>query len=691
MSTKLHTCPSCGSSQPTEDADFCLRCRFPMMLIAGKYRLEKLLAEGGQGMVYLARHIHLDRDPLRVIKVVKQELFEQMPTLAARFRREVQVTSALAQRCQHIIKIYDDFGTIPSLGRFYVMEYLEGKSLSQWLHGPDQLPEIRTCLHIFHQLCDAMRYAHKEGIIHRDLKPDNIMLIDYEDEPLFLKVLDFGIARPTKEKGDKEQQITQGAIGTPEYMAPEQITGQPVDARADIYAMGVILFELLTGQTPHKANGTGQEAFFELVMKRMMEEPPLPSTLRPDRMIPKALEDVVMRAMSKAPNQRYDDVIQLKDAVRDAGRSARRNVDTILEDTTPSLDTSSPQDVSPMFTMDSTHIVSLDALPGNDEMDVDTSISFPSHVESSSHLESIQPTRSSTEELIQHVPSVYAEQELVYTSTPNPPTSEASMDFLATQAMSFDSFEHPETVHSGFQGEESEEYDSETVIAHAAPPPTHVHMAHSEGPSTPQQQTSSKVKLWFSIGSVFILILVSVLIWKRSFQSPQPSTKQKSIVAHVQTPIVRTRPTVRHKTTKIIHAPHIRPKKLQNKIKRTIRKKIKRSSKRRARKRLRSVIQRGPCPASTSNRHWIQLALTPRAAVVRYRGRNIRSFTKQSARVRSHVCIGFSARRAQLVIAYPQHRLCIIPISRSTKRLKVVLDRKREFEFGTNEYCKKAW
>jgi len=157
------------------------------MLIAGKYRLLRKLGEGGFGFVYLAEHIRLQKEAERVIKIIKPEVFSQSPSGQLRFEREVQMTSLLSQKCQHIVRIHDDFGEVPELGYFYVMEYLQGKPISSFIKDPNALPPISWCVHVFAQLCDAMRRAHEDGIIHQDLKPDNLMLIHYGDEPFMHK------------------------------------------------------------------------------------------------------------------------------------------------------------------------------------------------------------------------------------------------------------------------------------------------------------------------------------------------------------------------------------------------------------------------------------------------------------------------------------------------------------------------
>lgn len=307
----LHTleCPRCHTdfSETKKALDgqelaFCLKCQFPLILIAGKYRLESVLAEGGHGVVYKARHIYLRQDALRVVKILKSSVFD-VPGMQTRFIREVQVTSALSQKDEHIVRIYDDFGTLPNMGPFYVMEFLEGTRLDHFLAQQDRLIPLTFIVHIMKQLCTAMEYAHASDIIHRDLKPENLFLTHRKEEPYFLKVLDFGIAKPINQN---EFNITHGVLGTPYYMSPEQCLNLPMDARTDVYSMGCILYEMLTGAPPfhERHNNVGSDSLVGLLGAHIRQEPIPPSTLQPDRISPE-LERVVLCALAKEPEQRF--------------------------------------------------------------------------------------------------------------------------------------------------------------------------------------------------------------------------------------------------------------------------------------------------------------------------------------------------------------------------------------------------
>lgn len=325
------TCPSCQAELHSmlvdgSTPDFCLKCRFPLMLVANKYRLIRKFDEGGFAIIYEAKHIHLTRDPKRVIKVIKPEFLEN-ENLTSRFFREVQVTSALSQRNSHIVRIYDDFGEIPNLGYFYVMEFLEGKPLSDFLDDSDGILPLELCYRLFLQLCDAMQAAHSEQIIHRDLKPHNMFIIQQGRESHFLKVIDFGIAKPIGNSKEATQ-VTQGILGTPAYMAPEQCINKNVGAAADIYAMGCVLYEFLVGETPFVPRDPDEQdeiSVMEIMSAHLNKPPPpLESKQIPGRQIPPALERVVRKSLAKKPADRYASVEEFEQAFLQALPDAHR-------------------------------------------------------------------------------------------------------------------------------------------------------------------------------------------------------------------------------------------------------------------------------------------------------------------------------------------------------------------------------
>ena len=302
----LSQCPQCGiplDFKGSTPLSFCPTCQLPLMLIAGKYRLEKLLAEGGFGKVFLGYHAGLKgpgQKNWRVVKVIKPEIFE-VPGVSERFFREVQVTANLSEQNDHVVRIYDDFGEEPLLGHYYVMEYLRGQTLQELLKGRRRKPlDLSLAFHIFYQLCNAMAAAHRSGIIHRDLKPENIQLIQRGADSHFAKVLDFGLAKPLEQNQEAK---SKGLVGTPAYMSPEQCSNQEIDARSDIYSLGVIFYEMLTGNTPF---GLPHDRTIALIFAHMKEIPKPFAEAYPGIVIDEGLERAVMRSLAKSPAERYE-------------------------------------------------------------------------------------------------------------------------------------------------------------------------------------------------------------------------------------------------------------------------------------------------------------------------------------------------------------------------------------------------
>lgn len=321
----LEICPQCNTdlrpylalgSMPS----FCLQCRFPLMTIAGKYRLLATVGQGAVGTAYLARHLKLRHNADRVVKVIKEEMLKTHTTVQ-RFMREVQVTAELSERNDHIVRIYDDFGELPRLGYYYVMEFIRGESVRKYIQSQTHLPSLDWCVDIMGQLSDALHTAHAAGVIHRDLKPDNMMLTQKGSHPYYLKVLDWGIAKPLADETDAH--LTQGLVGTPHYMAPEQAMNQRIDARSDIYAMAVILYELLTGVNPFVAatgkKGRTHDSMVDLINAQLYLSPPTFTEILPQRQdISPALEAVIFKALSKNPAQRYSTVLEFWQAIQES-------------------------------------------------------------------------------------------------------------------------------------------------------------------------------------------------------------------------------------------------------------------------------------------------------------------------------------------------------------------------------------
>src|SRR5580698_1144363 len=225
------------------------------LTLSGRYLIERLIGEGGMGAVYLAEHMHIRK---RVaVKVLHAEM-SRLPEVVARFEREAMA----AAHIEHPnVAAATDFGKLDDGSFFLVLEYVEGQGLREAISAGRL--ELGRALHVMRQIASALWRAHALGIVHRDLKPENVMLVRREEDPDFVKVLDFGIAKvPVGELTNEEPAASAASgapkiltqlgmvYGTPEYMAPEQALGQPVDARADLYAVGVMMFEMITGGRP---------------------------------------------------------------------------------------------------------------------------------------------------------------------------------------------------------------------------------------------------------------------------------------------------------------------------------------------------------------------------------------------------------------------------------------------------------
>jgi eukaryotic-like serine/threonine-protein kinase len=265
----------------------------PGDVLAGKYRVERVIGEGGMGVVVAATHLQLGQ--LVALKFATVE----SGAAAARFLREAK--SAVRLRSEHVAKV-TDVGTLESGFPYMVMEYLEGQDLSEVLRVRGPLP-VSDAVGYVVQACEAVAEAHALGIVHRDLKPHNLFLTTGVTGLPKVKVLDFGISKTM----DSELALTRTAeiVGTPMYMSPEQLrSARDVDLRADIWALGVILYELLTGRLPFEA-----ENLPHLCTMVATETPKAPSVHRPD--LPPGLSEVVLRCLERAPEARFADAVEL--------------------------------------------------------------------------------------------------------------------------------------------------------------------------------------------------------------------------------------------------------------------------------------------------------------------------------------------------------------------------------------------
>ncbi len=299
----MKTCPVCSTEYP-DDVRFCpndgqtLRSSSPGQdlvgqVVADRYHVLKKLGEGGMGQVYLAEHVKMGRKS--AIKVLNPTMVYD-PDAVARFNRE----AANASRISHpsVCAIYD-FGETAEGLIYLAMEFVEGEPLTNVLEREGALPVARA-VNIFVQVADALQAAHDIGIVHRDLKPDNIMLARGRDGSDVVKVVDFGIAKAVT--GDDTQKVTKTGlvIGTPEFMSPEQLSGDTLDPRSDIYSLALVLFKMMTGKLPFAAS-TVQET----MVQRLTDEPLKLAAARPDRRFPPGLQATLDAALTRSPVDRY--------------------------------------------------------------------------------------------------------------------------------------------------------------------------------------------------------------------------------------------------------------------------------------------------------------------------------------------------------------------------------------------------
>ncbi len=285
-------------------------------VIDDRYRILERLGEGGMGAVFIAEHTKLRK---RVALKVIHAHFAGNHEIAARFAREA-MTSAHIEHPNVASAL--DFGALPEGGAYLVMQLVLGPSLSEYLAQRGALPYPEAC-QIAMQIADAVAAAHASGIVHRDLKPDNVILMPNEGAPATVKVLDFGIAH-VKAQNDAPDQVAKAitrmgvVIGTPGYMPPEQATGQPVDERVDLYALGVILWELLMGEAPF--NG----ATFSDIVTRQLNAPAPELVLNTAHDVPEELRKLLRSLLERSPADRASSASAVRDALRTfAAESAR--------------------------------------------------------------------------------------------------------------------------------------------------------------------------------------------------------------------------------------------------------------------------------------------------------------------------------------------------------------------------------
>jgi hypothetical protein len=304
----------CSTCQTRYPADFlvCPRDATPLedleagedpllgRLLGDSYQVVRLVGEGGMGRVYEARHLRL-RDRRFAVKVLHSE-FARQPEIVARFQREAESASIIGH--PNVCDVYDVHKTSDGVP-YLIGEFLEGEELGAYIKRVNRL-DVPTACNIARQVCRALAAAHARGIVHRDMKPENVFMAK-QGASSIVKVLDFGISKA----GQRDTRLTETGMimGTPSYMAPEQARGEKVDLRVDVYAIGALLYQMLTGERPFDS----QEPAATLTMV-LTQDPRRPRSLVPS--IPDALELIIQHAMAKDPHDRYQTSMELADALQ---------------------------------------------------------------------------------------------------------------------------------------------------------------------------------------------------------------------------------------------------------------------------------------------------------------------------------------------------------------------------------------
>ena len=314
----MKVCPVCAKeySDTTTlcvvDATVLQRPEDPLVgqTLAEKYLIEQLIKRGGMGAVYRGKHVLMDKTV--AIKVLRPSLALD-DAVVARFSREAKAASRISH--PHAVSV-TDFGEAENGVVFLVMEYLDGQTLKEVIRREGAMP-LERVVEIIRQVAGALDAAHQQGVVHRDLKSDNIMIAQTHAVD-WAKVLDFGIAKIQQPEGLRDVEITEAnlVVGTPQYMSPEQCSQtHPLDARSDVYSLGVIVYEMLAGRVPF----TGESPTV-IMMKQVQDAPPSLLAARPD--LPAGIGEVVERALAKQPVDRFQTAGELFEALSQAAAEA---------------------------------------------------------------------------------------------------------------------------------------------------------------------------------------------------------------------------------------------------------------------------------------------------------------------------------------------------------------------------------
>jgi serine/threonine protein kinase len=319
----------------------------------GSYRVTGILGKGGMGVVYQAIHPGIGK---KVAVKLLHARYSNQPETVMRFFREAKAVNEIHH--ENVIDVLD-FGKLPSGECYIIMEHLDGKPLTALVKNKEKIPLSRLG-HIMLQVCSALEAAHRRGIIHRDLKPDNVFLITRSARPDFVKLLDFGIAKLLYDDDVPIETNTGALIGTPLYMSPEQALGRKIDHQSDIYSLGILLYQLTTGEPPFYDNNP-----ISLAMKHVTKEAKPPREINPE--LSSALNDVILRCMAKEKTDRYQTMLDVAQAIGEACGVGVAPYVALLPDKTSELlgaeslslqDTMAPGETSPRASIEVTNPLS---------------------------------------------------------------------------------------------------------------------------------------------------------------------------------------------------------------------------------------------------------------------------------------------------------------------------------------------
>lgn len=282
---------------------------FAGRIVSDRYKLISPLGQGGFGFVYKAEHVDLGK-PFAIKFLHKQHELDS--EFLERFKREARVTSQLEH--PHIVGV-SDYGSDPMLGHFFVMDFLQGEELADYIDREGALPS-NTAVGMMLEITDGFAFAHSRGVVHRDVKTANIFLMSSTAVERYIKILDFGIARITDSSGkDQAHALTKtgNVMGSVSYMSPEQALARPVDHRTDIYSLGVVFYEMVTGNVPFQADSA-----LEVLSMQIQQEPIPPSELHDNVDVHPYLEMIILKCLQKSPDHRYATVEELREDLTQA-------------------------------------------------------------------------------------------------------------------------------------------------------------------------------------------------------------------------------------------------------------------------------------------------------------------------------------------------------------------------------------